>query len=48
MIDFDKEVNKFKPSLEIDEEDAQKYDNLEDITDIMQEMLKDIKSTSKG
>lgn len=46
MIDFDEEIKKFHPSLEIDEaEDAIHKSNIKDITDIMTEMLKELKDS---
>lgn len=45
MIDFDEELNKFKPSLDVDQaEDAIYSNDLKDITDIMEEMMKEIKN----
>lgn len=41
MIDFVQELKKFKPSLEVDQaEDAIYKNDLKDITDIMQELMK--------
>lgn len=41
MIDFDEELKKFEPSMEIeDAEDAIYNRNLTDMMDILQEMLK--------
>jgi len=41
MINFDEEVAKFQPSLEIDEaEDAIFHNDLTDITDIIEKVIK--------
>lgn len=42
MINFEEELKKFKPSLEVEEAEDAIYDrDLTDMTDIMQEILKD-------
>lgn len=42
MLDFDEELSRFKPSLEVgDVEDAIKNEDLTDMTDLMVELLKD-------
>ena len=42
MIDFEEELKKFKPSKELENaEDAIMNMNMQDMTDIMQEILKD-------
>lgn len=42
MINFDEEIKKFHPSLEIDEaEDAIYHNNASDLTDIILEMMKE-------
>ena len=42
MINFVEELKKFKPSLEVEEAEDAIYDrDLTDMTDIMQEILKD-------
>lgn len=42
MLDFDEELSRFKPSLEVgDVEDAIKKEDLTDMTDLMVELLKD-------
>lgn len=47
MINFDEEIKKFKPILEVDQaEDAIYQNDLKDITDVMQEMMKEIKKNS--
>ncbi|HIS57250.1 MAG: hypothetical protein ACLU6W_10595 [Lachnospiraceae bacterium] len=44
MINFDEELAKFKPSLEVDQtENAILSDKMTDITDIMAELLKEVK-----
>ncbi len=44
MIDFEEELRKFQPSLEVEEaEDAIYSQDLTDMTDILKEMLKDMK-----
>lgn len=42
MIDFEEELKKFQPSLEVEEaEDAIYNRNLTDMTDILRELMKD-------
>ncbi len=42
MINFDEEIKKFHPSLEIDEaEDAIYNNNVTDLTDILLQMMKE-------
>jgi len=44
MINFEEELKKFKPSLEVEEAEEAIYDRgLIDMTDIMQEILKEAK-----
>lgn len=44
MLNFEEEIDKFKPSLEIDQaEDAIYANDSTDVTDIIQEMLKELK-----
>lgn len=44
MLDFEEEISRFKPSLEVGEvEDAIKQEDLIDLTDLMVELLKDRK-----
>ena len=46
MIDFEEELKKFQPSLEVEEaEEAIHNQDLTDMTDILKEMLKDMKGT---
>lgn len=42
MIDFDEELKKFQPSLEVEEaEEAIYSQDLTDMTDILQEMIRE-------
>ena len=42
MIDFEEELKKFQPSLEVEEAEEAIYShNLTDMTDILQEMIKE-------
>ena len=42
MIDFEEELKRFKPSLEVEEAEEAIYShNLTDMTDILQEMIKE-------
>ena len=44
MINFEEEIKKFHPSLEVDEaEDAIYNNNTTDLTDILVEMMKEAK-----
>ena len=44
MLDSEEELKKFRPSLEIDQvEDTVYSNNLSDVTDLMDEMLKEMK-----
>lgn len=44
MIDFDEELSRYKPSLEVEAvEDAIVKSDLTDMTDIMMELIKEIK-----
>ncbi|MDF2869006.1 MAG: hypothetical protein K0R05_581 [Anaerocolumna sp.] len=44
MINFDEEIAKFQPSLEVDQvEEVIQGNDLSDITDIIKTMLKEIK-----
>lgn len=48
MINFDEEIKKFHPSLEIDDtEDAIYNSNVSDVTDVMMEMLEELKKNNK-
>ena len=45
MLDFEEELKKFRPSPEIDQvEDNVSKNNLADVTDLLDEMLKEIKT----
>ena len=45
MLDFEEELKKFRPSPEIDQvEDNVYINNLADVTDLLDEMLKEIKN----
>lgn len=42
MLNFEEELKKFKPSLEVEEAEEAIYDrDLTDMTDIMQEIIKE-------
>ncbi|MCD8242043.1 MAG: hypothetical protein LUD73_06675 [Lachnospiraceae bacterium] len=44
MLDFEEELKKFHPSMEIGEVEDNVYkNNLSDVTDLIDEMLKEIK-----
>ena len=44
MLDCEEELKKFRPSLEIDQIEDNVYDNnLTDVTDLLDEMLKEIR-----
>ena len=44
MIDFEEELKNFKPALEIEDMESAIYDqDLMDVTDILTEMIRDIK-----
>lgn len=44
MINFDEEISKFKPSLDVDQAEEAIYNNdLTDLSDIMKELLKESK-----
>ena len=44
MLDFEEELKKFRPSLEIDQVEDNFYNNnLADVTDLMDEMIKEMK-----
>ncbi|MCC8138783.1 MAG: hypothetical protein LUE31_02650 [Lachnospiraceae bacterium] len=44
MLDFEEELKKFHPSMEISEVEDNVYkNNLSDVTDLIDEMLKEIK-----
>lgn len=44
MINFEEELERFKPSLEVEQaEDAIANNNLTDVTDIIKELMKEMK-----
>jgi len=44
MIDFDEEIRKFQPSLEVDEaEDAIYRNNTTDVTEVIDKIIREIK-----
>ena len=46
MINFEEEIRRFKPSLEVEEvEDAIVKSDLTDMSDIMMEMMKEMKDS---
>ncbi len=48
MLDFEEELKNFQPSLEVDEaEDAIYSHDLTDVTDIMTDMLRQIRHLSR-
>ncbi|MFQ9511265.1 MAG: hypothetical protein ACLRZ7_10195 [Lachnospiraceae bacterium] len=48
MIDFEEELAKFKPSLEIDQaDDAALSDKMTDMTDIMLELMEEMKRNTR-
>ncbi|MDF2821633.1 MAG: hypothetical protein K0R15_2074 [Clostridiales bacterium] len=49
MINFEEEIKKFKPCLEIEQaEDAIYNSEFDDITDAFKEMIKEIKTIDKN
>ncbi len=45
MINFEEEIKKFQPSLDVDQaEDAIYQNDLTDVTDIIQDIIKEIKT----
>ena len=47
MINFDEEIKKFQPSLEVDEAEDAIYNNTTDLADIFVEMMRDAESTGE-
>ena len=48
MIDFEEELKKFRPSLEVEQVEDHVYRNKpKDMTDLLQEMLKEMKGSSR-
>ena len=49
MIDFDEEVKRFSPSLEVSQAEEDIYKNdLKDITDIVLQMTQDLRGTDNN
>jgi hypothetical protein len=49
MIDFEEELKRFKPSLEVEQAEETIYKNdLRDVTDLLEDMMKEIKSQTAG
>lgn len=49
MIDFEKELEKFRPSLEVEQVEDNVYRNKpKDITDLLQEMMKELKNSREN
>lgn len=47
MINFEEEIEKFQPSLEVDQAEEAIYNNdLTDITDILKDMVKELKDNN--
>jgi len=48
MINFEEELKKFTPSLEVEQVEDNVYkNNPRDLTDLLQEMLKEMKETDR-
>ena len=48
MIDFEEELKKFHPSLEVEQVEENVYNNKpKDMSDLFQEMLKEMKGNSR-
>lgn len=48
MLDFDEELEKYQPSLEIDQaEEAIYRNNLVDVTDIIRDVVQEMKSRNR-
>lgn len=48
MINFEEELKKFQPSLEVEQVEDNVYNNKpKDITDLLQEMLKEMKEPNR-
>ncbi len=48
MINFDEELKKYKPSLEVDQaEEAIQRNDLRDVVDIVEEMLQEFRNDTK-
>ena len=45
MIDFEEELKRFKPSLEVEQAEETIYKNdLRDVTDLLEDMMKEMKA----
>lgn len=48
MIDFEEELKRFHPSLEVEQVEENVYNNKpKDMSDLLQDMLKEMKSSSR-
>ena len=48
MIDFEEELKRFHPSLEVEQVEEDVYNNKpKDMADLLQEMLKEMKNSSQ-
>ena len=48
MINFEEELKKFKPSLEVEDAESAIYNHdLTDVTDIISEMLQELKQNNR-
>ena len=48
MINFEEEIKKFHPSLEVEQVEENVYNNKpKDMADLLQEMLKEMKNSSQ-
>lgn len=46
MLNFEKELEKFQPSMDVEQvEDVVYNNNLVDVTDIVKELIQDVKGT---
>ena len=49
MINFEKELKNFEPSLEVEEAESAIYNHdMTDVTDIIAEILRDVKASRQG
>ncbi len=48
MLNFEEELKKFKPSLEVEDAESAIYNHdLTDVTDIISEMLQELRQTNR-
>ena len=48
MIDFEEELKKFQPSLEVEQVEENVYNNKpKDMADLLQEMIREMRSSSR-